>query len=80
MTQGQNRARVNHIERMSDGHYVTQYVDVCRECKGLGGVEHRPDLTARRMMVTCPVCQGSGRVFIRKEIKVTVEPYKSIQT
>lgn len=43
-------------------------VELCGNCRGTGIDE----LTGWK----CPVCEGSGRVFKRREGVVTVEPYK----
>lgn len=71
---------MNKTERLGDGRYVTQYVDVCRNCRGVGTVDNLSCYTHSGALLTCPVCDGSGRVFIRKEISVKIEPYKSITT
>ena len=65
------------MERLGDGKYRTQYVDVCRNCSGIGTIR---DERLAESTIICPVCAGSGRVFIRKEISVTIEPYKQLTT
>lgn len=59
--------KINKINRLGDGHYLTSYVDVCRNCKGTGTISGSK----------CAVCQGTGRVVVSKEIHIKVEPYKT---
>jgi DnaJ-class molecular chaperone len=70
----------NGIERKGDGHYLTRYIDVCRNCKGSGKVANLCRCTPQEAVVTCPVCVGSGRVIVVKDIIITVEPYNSQTT
>ncbi|MDX9907091.1 MAG: hypothetical protein RBS55_10935 [Bacteroidales bacterium] len=68
--------RTNRIERLADGHYMTTYVDVCRNCTGSGG-QGRQFVSGQRTWDWCPICEGSGRVVVTKEIHIKVEPYKT---
>lgn len=61
--------------------YNFSKIEICRNCQGSGIV--KPDkgffermLDCPHRMVTCPVCQGSGRVDKTTEINITVEPHK----
>lgn len=66
----------NGIQRLGDGHYLTRYIDKCRNCLGCGSVDRQNTGISPEASVTCPVCQGSGQVVVKKEIKITVEPYR----
>lgn len=72
--------RNNCIEKLGDKHYLTRYVDICRNCKGGGRVANLCHCAPTESIITCPVCGGSGRVVICKDISVTVEPYHSFNT
>jgi DnaJ-class molecular chaperone len=63
--------QVNRFERTGDKTYRSQYVAICRACKGSGS--HPFPLCN----IPCDTCNGCGRVLIVKEIKVTVEPYNN---
>lgn len=72
--------RINGMERLGDGHYVTTYVDVCRNCKGKGTVtlsSYYSTGSSRERVTECTVCEGTGRVVVSKEIHIKVEPYKT---
>ena len=72
---------INRMERLGDGKYRTQYVDVCRNCGGTGLIATtKTFIEPQEAEIKCTVCDGSGRVFIRKEISVTIEPYKQLTT
>lgn len=62
-------------------NYKFDKIEICRNCLGTGIV--KPDkgffermLDCPHRTVTCPVCQGSGRVDKTTEITITVEPHK----
>lgn len=55
-------------------------VALCRECRGSGHIEeppqegHCPERELR--MITCPQCEGSGRVTVSCEMTLDIRPYK----
>lgn len=73
---------INQIRRVGEGLYINRYVDVCRNCKGDGRVTAAAytcaDTPAEPCL--CPLCGGTGRVIITKEITVRIEPYHSMNT
>ncbi len=48
----------------------TEHIDICRNCRGLGSIK---DETQRYSHITCEVCDGKGRVLVKKEIRITIE-------
>lgn len=69
-------------EKMSEKKYLQVRVDLCRNCAGRGVVASLdthaivgviPDDTV--VECVCPVCGGSGRVQVRREITVIIEPF-----
>ena len=42
-------------------------IDICRNCRGTGYLKYPAHV------VQCQVCEGHGRLMVRKEIKVTLE-------
>lgn len=58
--------------------YKYDTIEICRNCGGSGMVDRkgllhvlggfRPDV--------CPVCEGSGRVSVTRDVTVTVESYQ----
>lgn len=69
--------------------YKSDRIEICRNCGGTGTVERlmlaNPSGSVLLKMfkgkseftktVTCPVCEGSGRVEKHTEITITVKPY-----
>lgn len=55
-------------------------VALCRVCKGTGMAEAAPQdghgPMRERIMVTCPQCEGSGRVTVSCEMTLDIRPYK----
>ena len=72
------RKRATNTERLAAGQYQSEYIDICRNCNGSGIVNYRSNQgdgtidTARE----CLVCSGSGRVLIKKEIFISINPIK----
>ena len=46
---------------------LIERIEICRNCLGTG------TLAYERHAVKCGVCEGHGRVLIKKEIKITIE-------
>ena len=65
------------INRIATGHYITTYIDICRNCKGTGQCLAREPREDDVAVEICPVCEGSGRVVVTKEVKSTVKPYET---
>ena len=61
---------------------VRQYnkggIEICRNCGGSGEVEKEGVLSVLGgyRFDVCPVCEGSGRVTVTRDVTVTVEPYR----
>lgn len=53
------------------------HVSICRTCSGTGMIEsfNHPD---GRM--TCPQCEGSGRLVVSCQMTVDIRPYKEGET
>lgn len=74
---------MNKAYNVGPGQYESKYIDVCRNCSGegklfdcdLNSFNKRPP---EDDMGTCPVCKGSGRVLVHKEIYVQVLPAKKL--
>lgn len=68
-------------EKMTEKKYLQIRVDLCRNCAGRGIASL--DTHAIVGVITddtvvegvCPVCGGSGRVQVRREITVIIEPF-----
>jgi len=45
----------------------TENIDICRNCRGTGNLKYPSHVTK------CDVCDGHGRVLVKKEIKITIE-------
>lgn len=41
-------------------------IEICRNCQGAGQLKYPTHA------VDCEVCEGSGKVLVRKEIKITI--------
>ncbi len=59
----------NGTQRVADGHYINESIDVCRGCLGTGTVPGFPDYA-------CQTCDGTGKVLVSKDIQITVKPFK----
>jgi DnaJ-class molecular chaperone len=72
------RKQNTHTNRLAAGQYLSEYIDICRNCNGSGIVNYRSNQgdgtidTVRE----CLVCKGSGKVLIKKEIFVSINPIK----
>lgn len=59
-------------------------VALCRVCKGTGQMKkppqdgHGPERTVS--YITCPQCEGSGRVTVSCEMTLDIRPYKPKKT
>lgn len=53
-----------------------EYVDVCRNCQGIGRTIPILEVNGHRLPQVCEVCGGSGRVYVVKDITITVTPHK----
>ena len=51
--------------------HTTERIEICRNCQGAGTLR-----TAAGGKITCNVCDGHGRVLIRKLIRIFVETIK----
>lgn len=55
-------------------------VALCRECKGTGQIDEPPQEgrgpQRSPASVTCPQCEGSGRVTVSCEMTLDIRPYK----
>ena len=49
--------------------YNRENIEICRNCGGTGVSEEQD-------FVFCPVCEGSGRVKVIRDITVTVKSYQ----
>lgn len=57
--------------------YKKTLIQVCRNCQGSGTVAADPATSADpKKQITCPVCEGSGRVNKLLDIDITIEPYR----
>ena len=45
---------------------LLENIDICRNCRGAGYLKYPSHVTK------CEVCDGHGRVLIKKEIKITI--------
>ena len=64
---------------MKTNRYMHPTVELCRDCEGNGitcKFEPWDVLNQQPEEITCPTCEGSGRVVVSKKIEVTVEPFK----
>ena len=48
----------------------TSKIDICRNCNGTG---KKIDDSIKFTWDDCNVCEGKGRVNVKKEIKITIE-------
>jgi len=55
-------------------NYEVNYVQVCRNCKGVGKENENSLYFTGSGDGTCTVCNGGGRVAIKKEIKISINP------
>ncbi len=60
---------------LGDKHYILEYIDVCRNCNG-SGFPSMESLHHSKESNICTICKGSGRVVLKKEIKVELTPFK----
>ncbi len=64
---------------MKQKRYLNVTIALCRNCGGRGMVavapaDGEPSVDSVVESV-CPICQGSGRVKVRRDVTINVEPY-----
>lgn len=52
--------------------FIRKEIALCRNCGGVGMIEAKQ---GEQMLLTCPVCQGSGRVVKEYKGTVSISPY-----
>ena len=45
---------------------LIERIEICRNCQGAGELKYPTH------KIECGVCEGSGKVLVRKEIKITI--------
>lgn len=53
--------------------YKPEKIALCRECHGTGKVKSGRIL---KTSVSCPQCDGSGRVFVSCKMTLDIRPYQ----
>lgn len=61
--------------------YNFEALEICRNCGGVGYVKPEQGVLERLLdcpdrRVHCPVCEGSGRVKVSRDVTVTVESFR----
>ena len=57
--------------------YSHENIEICRNCGGTGMAESEgfPSVFSGECAGVCPVCDGSGRVTVTRDVTVTVESF-----
>ena len=55
--------------------YKYDNIEICRNCGGTG-IADLNLITGITSQGYCPVCEGSGRVTVTRDVTVTVESYQ----
>lgn len=58
--------------------YNHENIEICRNCGGTGMAEKEGLLSVfnGECVGVCPVCEGSGRVTVTRDVTVTVESFQ----
>lgn len=61
--------------------YKYDTIEICRNCGGVGHVKPEQGILSSLLdcqdrTERCPVCEGSGRVTVTKDVTITVESYQ----
>lgn len=59
-------------------NYKYDTIEICRNCGGTGIAEKegRISVFSGECVGVCPVCEGSGRVTVTRDVTITVESYQ----
>lgn len=63
---------------MEKKRYTQPHICICRKCEGTGKTySYQPEdvLRLEPILIECDLCNGVGRVVVRKETTITITPY-----
>ena len=64
------------MKMMTEKKYKHPKVALCRRCGGQGFLIKLDEREENEFTLTCPDCEGSGRVWVSAVMEVTVDPYR----
>lgn len=63
---------------MEKKKYIHPHICICRECEGTGkaySYQTEDVLRLEPTLIKCELCNGTGRVVVRKKTTIIITPY-----